>query len=37
MLKISLNSFASRVVSETSTQHENQSLEVYLLMNNCIW
>lgn len=37
MLKNSLNYFASRVVSEISEQHENQSLEVYLLMNNCIW
>lgn len=37
MLNYFLNYFASRVVSETSQHYKGESLDVNLLMNNCIW
>ncbi len=37
MLNYYLNSFALRVVSETSQRYDERSLDVNLLMNNCIW
>ncbi len=37
MLNYFLKNSASRVVSETSQHYKARSLDVILLMNNCIW